>query len=603
MEGSSACNSCGWQPGSEPDNTLYLPQGYILNNRYLIGKVIGVGGFGIVYVAWDTNLDIRVAIKEFLAKDYAARSADHVSLTPYAGNAREEHALGIEKFVEEAKALAKFQDHPGIVKVNESFLANNTAYMVMQYLDGMTLKEYLKRQPGEKMAYNMAVKAMIPIMDALREVHKAGFVHRDISPDNIFITRQKQIKLLDFGAARYAIGEHSKSLTSVLKHGYAPVEQYSSKGDQGPWSDVYAVAATIYRCVTGQIPPDAMERIQEDTIKSLKQLGIDIPLNGELALMRGLAVKASARFENIQQFQQALTSGQMPAKASTAPDEVIQPSRPQQRNFVECPECGAKNQLNPGDDPRALRCGKCKRELGVSSVTSNNSVITPVDKMVNVQVCIECGAKGNIYTKLGNGLNKCNECGAEVADIKLENVNIGKSIADQHPWRRYFAKTVDCCLLGLSLIFLLSIFVGIFMPSIAQEYVSALNNQISAGIILMLLFIPAEAILLSTVGNTPAKWLFGISIRSSNGSKLTFGQAIERSFRAGMQGMGLGIPLIAFFTQWFAYRRLSSTGSTLWDTSVGAKVYHKDWGAGRTIICVISVILTFAVVGALKSGN
>jgi len=319
-----ACPSCGWTPENEPDSTLYLPMGYLLNNRYLIGKVIGVGGFGIVYVAWDNNLDVRVAVKEFLAKDYAARSTDHISLTVYSGSAREEHNLGIEKFIEEAKSLAKFQDHPGIVKVNESFRANNTAYMVMQFLDGMTLKEYLKRQPGEKMPFNMAVKAMIPIMDALREVHNAGFVHRDISPDNIFITRQKQIKLLDFGSARYAIGEHSKSLTSVLKHGYAPVEQYSSKGNQGPWSDVYAVAATIYRAVTGEVPVDAMERIQDDTLKSPRQLGADIPPAGESAIMRGLALKAAERYLSIPEFQMALLERVAP-NTQSASDAVVAP--------------------------------------------------------------------------------------------------------------------------------------------------------------------------------------------------------------------------------------------------------------------------------------
>ena len=250
MGGASVCPSCGWQMSSELDNALYLPAGHLLNNRYTIGRVIGVGGFGIVYIAWDNNLDVRVAVKEFLPKEYVARSSNHVSIAPYTGSADTDFSLGVEKFLEEAKALARFQEHPGIVTVHESFRANNTAYMVMQYLDGMTLKEYLKLQPGEKIAFNVAVKAMIPIMDALREVHNAGFVHRDISPDNIFLTSQKQVKLLDFGSARYAIGEHSKSLTSVLKHGYAPVEQYSVKGRQGPWSDVYAVCATIYRCVT-----------------------------------------------------------------------------------------------------------------------------------------------------------------------------------------------------------------------------------------------------------------------------------------------------------------------------------------------------------------
>lgn len=379
------CPSCGWHMNSELDNALYLPAGYLLNNRYTIGKVIGVGGFGIVYIAWDNNLDIRVAVKEYLPKEYAARSANHVSITPYTGSAHEDFFLGLEKFLEEAKALAQFQDHPGIVTVHESFRTNDTAYMVMQYLDGITLKEYLNSQPGEKIAFNVAVKAMTPIMDALREVHNAGFVHRDISPDNIFITSRNHVKLLDFGSARYAIGEHSKSLTSVLKHGYAPVEQYSTKGKQGPWSDVYAVSATIYRCVTGFVPLDAMERIQEDTIKSPQQHGIDIPLSCERAIMRGLALKASDRFENIQQLQQSLAIEEMTIPTQqTAHDELIQPHRPQALSVIECPVCGEENQHHPGDDPNPLRCRKCQRELGVVSpiavaAATDTSMITEQD--------------------------------------------------------------------------------------------------------------------------------------------------------------------------------------------------------------------------------
>ena len=300
------CPTCGATAGSIVDNTLYLPAGITLNNRYLIGKTIGFGGFGVVYLAWDTSLDVRVAVKEFLPKDMAGRSGDHLSLIPYSGGGAGDLEFGIKKFLEEAKALARFQDHPGIVTVHESFRANNTAYMVMQYLDGMTLKEYLKRQPDGRLPAATAVKTMIPIMDALREVHKAGFVHRDISPDNIFITRQSQVKLLDFGAARYALGEHSKSLTSILKHGYAPVEQYSSKGNQGPWTDVYAVSATLYRCITGETPADAMERVQEESLQAPGALGVALPPAFEAALLKGLALRAVERFENIEQLQSAL---------------------------------------------------------------------------------------------------------------------------------------------------------------------------------------------------------------------------------------------------------------------------------------------------------
>lgn len=386
---SSSCPVCGTALGSLPDNQLYLPPGTTLNNRYLIGKVIGVGGFGVVYLGWDSNLDVRVAVKEFLPKDIAGRSNDHVSLIPYSDKGTDDLQFGIQKFMEEAKALAKFQDHPGIVKVSESLSANNTAYMIMQYLDGMTLKEYLKRQPGERMPFGMAIKALTPIMDALREVHKAGFVHRDISPDNIFITHHKQVKLLDFGAARYAMGENSKSLTSILKQGYAPMEQYSTKGNQGPWTDVYAVSATLYRCITGDIPPDSMERVQEECIRSPRQMGIDIPLQAELALMKGLALRAGERFENVEALQRSFNSTTLSSQKSgikVVQQQIIQPKRQVSQNLIECPECGAKNQLNPGDNPNALRCGKCKRELGVRPVESRRPMHKPSNNSVAFRV-------------------------------------------------------------------------------------------------------------------------------------------------------------------------------------------------------------------------
>jgi serine/threonine protein kinase len=340
------CPQCGGPTDGGPDNPLYLPAGFLLQERYRIGRVLGVGGFGIVYLAWDTNLDVKVAVKEFLPKEYAARGADHHTVLPYSGAAGDEFALGIGKFLAEAKALARFQDHPGIVRVHESFRAHQTAYMVMQYLDGMSMKDYLKRQPGGRIPYATAVRILTPVLDALREVHAAGLVHRDISPDNIFITRQKQIKLLDFGAARYAIGEHSKSLTSVLKHGYAPVEQYSTKGNQGPWSDVYAVAATIYRCITGSVPPDAMERLQGDTLRSPRQFDVEIPPSAEAALLKGLALKVPQRFETIEQFQKALTPPEPPLLQPDATSPQERPPSPGSTAVAG----GKTRSLSPGDD-------------------------------------------------------------------------------------------------------------------------------------------------------------------------------------------------------------------------------------------------------------
>ena len=476
MSGSSSCPACGWQSGQDPDNSLYLPLGYVLNNRYLVGKVAGSGGFGVVYVAWDNNLEIRVAVKEFLPKELAARSHDHVSLTPYTGNPRNDFAFGVEKFLDEAKALAKFQDHSGIVSVHESFRANGTAYMVMQYLDGMTLKEYLKRQPGEKISYAIAVKALVPIMDALREVHKAGFVHRDVSPDNIFITRQQQVKLLDFGSARYAIGEQSKSLTSVLKQGYAPVEQYSAKGNQGPWSDVYAVAATLYRCITGIVPPDAMDRIQEDTLLTPRHVGVDLPFLGESALMRGLALKAVNRYESIQQFHQALVGTDEVHAVQGVGDEVVQPRRPLAMNIVHCSECGAKNQLTPGDDPKELRCGKCKKELGMRAVKR---------KMESA----------------GVGLKQ-----------QMELATTGKRLAN--------------CLLDMFFFFLMAFLIGIVAAIIGLgDLLQSTNDSIFGLIVMLLYYAPQEALWGQTVG----KRITGTKVVNEDGTELNLGKAVTRT--------------------------------------------------------------------------
>jgi len=174
--------------------------------------------------------------------------------------------------------------------------------MVMEYVEGVTLKAYLEAKGP--IPYETARKALLPVMDALRAVHAEGLLHRDVAPDNIYITRQKQVKLLDFGAARFAVGEHSRSLSVILKPGYAPEEQYRSKGRQGPWTDVYGMAATLYHCITGQVPPEALDRLEEDTLQSPARLGVEMPLEAHEMLMAGLAVRANGRPQSMETFQQ-----------------------------------------------------------------------------------------------------------------------------------------------------------------------------------------------------------------------------------------------------------------------------------------------------------
>jgi serine/threonine protein kinase len=298
------CQKCGWSPDQHVESGLYLSPGTLLHNQYQIARMLGHGGFGITYLAWDNNLETKLAIKEYMPRDFATRNSTNAEISTFAGDAKENFAYGLERFLEEARTLAKFQQHAGIVRVQNFFKANGTGYMVMEYVDGLTLKDYLTNKG--KLSWEQTLKLFMPVMDALREVHKHGILHRDISPDNIYLCQDNRIKLLDFGSARYALGGHSRSLSVVVKPGYAPEEQYRTKGRQGAWTDVYSVAASMYRCVTGVVPPDALDRLDEDELARPSQLGVQIPAQAETALMVALAVKAENRTQTIENFQQAL---------------------------------------------------------------------------------------------------------------------------------------------------------------------------------------------------------------------------------------------------------------------------------------------------------
>lgn len=312
----AVCPVCGWIQGTHADSPLHLEPGTILAGKYLLGRVLGHGGFGITYLACDMNLGIKLAIKEYFPQGMVTRSMGDTNISIYSGKTKEGFEYGLDKFIEEARTLAKFDDISEIVTVKDFFRENGTAYIVMSYIEGITLKAYTERNGG-KLPLNVILNIMLPVMLALEQVHNTGVLHRDISPDNILITKNFKSKLLDFGAARYAVGEYSKSLSVLLKPGYAPEEQYRSRGNQGPWTDVYAVAATIYRSFTGQTPPEALERLENDCIKRPSELGIKIDRRIEDALMKALSVKASGRYESIRAFYNALSSYNSASDAGT----------------------------------------------------------------------------------------------------------------------------------------------------------------------------------------------------------------------------------------------------------------------------------------------
>ena len=305
---SPVCPHCGFNV-EEEQPFLALPMGALLNGRYMTGKVLGVGGFGITYLGYDLTLEIKVAVKEYMPSGLATRHSDKYSVA-LTGRGQEDYQNGMERFLEEARILAKLQNTPNIVSVQNYFKENNTAYFVMEYIDGMSLKAYVASQGG-KIPYDQALTILMPVMQALTQVHALNLTHRDISPDNISITSKGESKLLDFGAARFSIGDE-KSVSVILKHGYAPEEQYSSKGNQGPWTDVYAMGATLYRCVTGELPPDSIMRVHNDTLKKPSELGVPLPPQVEQAIMKALAVKAEDRFSTMEAFIEGIT-GKTPA--------------------------------------------------------------------------------------------------------------------------------------------------------------------------------------------------------------------------------------------------------------------------------------------------
>ncbi len=282
----------------------------ILQGKYLVGSVLGEGGFGITYIGIDMNLEVRVAIKEFYPNGYVSRDHTQTTIVTQFNNSNAEAVRKWkEGFVKEARALGKCQNLPGIVGVKDFFEENGTAYIVMEYVDGTTLKSYIKDKGG-KISADELLPAIRPVMSSLQQVHDTGVIHRDISPDNIMFMPDGSMKLLDFGAARsFAEADAQRSLSVMLKPGFAPEEQYRTHGNQGPWSDVYALAATIYRCITGTVPVESMERMRKDTLKSPKELGIKISDQQNAALMKAMAVYAEDRFQSIRDFEKALYEG------------------------------------------------------------------------------------------------------------------------------------------------------------------------------------------------------------------------------------------------------------------------------------------------------
>jgi serine/threonine protein kinase len=305
-----------------------LLAGHILSD-YRIDGILGQGGFGITYLATDTMLGRKVAIKEYYPREFAMRDSTQTIHAAGDKDDQENFAWGLDRFLDEARTLARF-DHPNIVAVTRFFKAHGTAYLVMDYCEGEPLDEIIKRDGP--LTTDQLDRIITPLLDGLEHIHATGVMHRDIKPANIFIRADGSPVLLDFGAARQEIISHSRSVTSLATAGYAPLEQYSTHGKQGPWSDIYGLGATLYRAVTGNKPLEATDRILDDTlVPAAEAVKGRYPTETLTAIDTAMAVRSEQRPQTIAAWRPMFNRRQStPRQTYSVPETPAeQPPEPQ----------------------------------------------------------------------------------------------------------------------------------------------------------------------------------------------------------------------------------------------------------------------------------
>ncbi len=303
------CGYCGSERLTKQEMGNALPLRSILNGRYLVGRILGAGGFGITYLGYDLVNTRRIAIKEFMPDGLVGRTPGQTTVQ-ITGDG-EEFADSRQRFLDEARIIYRYRKNPHILQVYSLFEENATAYYAMEFLEGSDLKHFLK-QNGGRISWESLMPIAMQVIDALTVLHRDGVVHRDISPDNIFLSPQGKATLIDFGAARLFVAQ--RQLTVILKRKYAPIEQYQSKGKQGPWTDIYALAATMYHALTGILPPEATARAYRDEIRTFRQCGITLETRVEKAIYRALRVEPEERYQSIVDFKNDLLGLPQPVR-------------------------------------------------------------------------------------------------------------------------------------------------------------------------------------------------------------------------------------------------------------------------------------------------
>lgn len=369
-------------------NSYSLQRNTGLIGRYVIQEVLGQGGFGITYLGIDKLYGNKVAIKEYYPQKIAMRKAQYEDVVTVTSiEEKNNYNKGKKRFLDEAQVMARFNKNEGIVKILDFFEANNTAYIVMEYLEGITLKQYLGKYGV--IQFRNLIEMMLPLREALIEIHSQGLIHRDISPDNIMVQHNGKLKLMDFGAARDYTESGNKSLTVILKPGYAPPEQYQTHGVQGPWTDIYALCATIYKCLTGITPPDAIARVMDDKFKEPDQLDGKLSPDIKKILWKGMNIFPEERYQDIGEF------GEDVYDALFIPEENKKLDLDNEKNIDEDLDSPDK------DNESVLKDDKIEGAVKKTSIPKKEKRKSPVKKVLVIIVCLLL-AGGIKYYSTGN---------------------------------------------------------------------------------------------------------------------------------------------------------------------------------------------------------
>ena len=355
------CPHCGFDPRSVKGIEYALPMGTILAGKYLVGRVLGQGGFGITYVGWDIALERKVAIKEYYPSGQVSRNPGSRGLTWYTSvQSQQAKQNGTQMFLKEARKMSKVDDIPNVVRVRDLFQENETAYIVMDFVEGETLKARLEKTGP--LPWEQAKGIFLPAIQAMEQVHQAGLVHRDISPDNLMLTPDGKVKILDLGAAKDLSVNNGASSMQVAKGGFSPFEQYTQRGSSGPWTDVYAMAATVYYTLTGKLPPVATDRVVEDTI-SWEEPGLKaLSAQALEALQKAMVISAKNRMQSMEELEKGLYSTAVEPAPTPAP-QPVQETQPEPQPAPETkPESQPEQEVKPEPQPTPEPAPQAKAE-------------------------------------------------------------------------------------------------------------------------------------------------------------------------------------------------------------------------------------------------